>query len=96
MRYRVIVRPAAETDLRQIADWYDDQQAGLGNEFLLVASSVFAELEESAHRYPPYYRDFRRLLLDRFPYKVFYRLTDDDVFVFRVLHVARDHRQELE
>ena len=53
-------------------------------------------LEETPERQPIYYRDFRRVLTDRFPYKIFYRIEGQAVIVFRVLHGARDHTRELE
>lgn len=48
-------------------------------------------LGEHPERHPVYYRGFRRILLQRFPYKVFYRMEPQRVVVFRVLHVKRDH-----
>ncbi len=42
-----------------------------------------------------YYRDFRRLLTRRFPYKLFYRVEGDRVIVFRILHAKRKHQREL-
>ena len=48
-------------------------------------------LGEHPERHPVYYRGFRRILLRRFPFKVFYRLEPERVVVFRVLHVKRDH-----
>lgn len=38
-----------------------------------------------------YYREFRRLFLRRFPYKVFYLMKGDRVIVFRILHVKQDY-----
>ena len=95
MNWRVSIRPAAESDLRQARDWYEEQRAGLGEEFLLSIADAMIRLEESPERVPAYYRDFRRLLTERFPYKIFYRIEKDAVIVFRVLHVARDHVREL-
>ena len=33
MDRRFIVRPLAEADLEQAANWYDEEQAGLGSRF---------------------------------------------------------------
>jgi plasmid stabilization system protein ParE len=68
----------------------------LGDEFLLAVADVLKQLEESPQRWPVYYRDFRRLMTDRFPYKVFYRVEADRVIVFRVLHAAREHAKALD
>lgn len=58
------------------------------------ARSLLA-LEETPLRWPVYYRGFRKLLTDRFPYKIFYQIDGEAVIVFRILHAARDHEREL-
>jgi toxin ParE1/3/4 len=68
----------------------------LGSEFLLAIADAMLALEQAPERYPIYYRDIRRLLTDRFPYKIFYRIEGQAVIVYRVLHGARDHQRELE
>jgi toxin ParE1/3/4 len=87
----VIVRPGAEADLAEARAWYEQQRAGLGSEFLGEVARAMQALGEHPERHPLYYRGFRRILLRRFPYKLFYRLEAERVVVFRVLHVKRDH-----
>ncbi len=96
MSWQVTIRPAAHADLREARDWYDRRRAGLGDEFLLAVADAMLVLEETPQRQPIYYRDFRRVLTDRFPYRIFYRIEGQAVIVFRVLHGARDHTRELE
>ena len=96
MSWQVTIRSAAHADLRDARDWYEGRREGLGDEFLLVVADAMLALEETPERQPIYYRDFRRLLTDRFPYKIFYRVEGEAVIVFRVLHGARDHTRELE
>ena len=82
--------------MREARDWYDQRRDGLGDEFLLAVADAMLALEEAPERTPLYYRDFRRILTDRFPYKIFYRLEGQAVIVYRVLHAAQDHPRELE
>ena len=96
MSWQVTIRAAAQSDLREARAWYEGQREGLGNEFLLAVADGMLALEEAPQRYPIYYRDFRRVLTDRFPYKIFYRIEGQAVIVYRVLHGARDHPRELE
>lgn len=95
MTWRVSVRPAAEADLADARAWYDDQRPGLGDEFLTSIADAFSRLEEGPEQFPVYYRGFRRVLVHRFPYKVFFRIERDVIVVFRVLHSASDHRRRL-
>lgn len=95
VKWCVSTRPAADTDLKEARDWYERQRPGLGDEFLLAVADAFTRLEESPQRFPVYYRGFRRVLTDRFPYKVFFRIEGEAVIVFRILHAARDHGRQL-
>jgi plasmid stabilization system protein ParE len=95
VKWRVSIRPYAEADLKSAVDWYDKQRPGLGDEFLVSIAEALTRLEENPEGYPVYYRGFRRVLAERFPYKVFYRIEGNDVVIFRVLHSARDHPSQL-
>jgi len=46
MDRRFIVRPLAEADLEQAANWYDEEQAGLGSRFLSDVDQVFERIRE--------------------------------------------------
>jgi plasmid stabilization system protein ParE len=76
-------------------DWYENQRAGLGDEFLVFVAEALTRLEACPESYAVYYNGFRRIMTRRFPYKIFYRIGDGIVIVFRVLHAARDHIGEL-
>ena len=91
MSWLVLIRPRAEQDLVEARDWYEERVAGLGDDFLGEVAGVMNLLATNPERPPLYYRGFRRVLLRRFPYKVFYRIHGERVLVFRVLHGRRDH-----
>lgn len=95
VKWRVTIRPRAERDLRQARQWYEDQSVGLGDKFLAATRKAVADLRITAERRPEYYRGFRRVLLRRFPYKIFYGIDGDRVIIFRILHSRREHRRLL-
>jgi plasmid stabilization system protein ParE len=95
LKWCVSIRLAAETDVAEAREWYESQRAGLGDEFLASVAQALMRLEESPEQFPVYYKDFRRVLTERFPYKVFFRVEGEAVIVFRVLHAARDHTWRL-
>jgi toxin ParE1/3/4 len=95
VNWQVTIRPAAHADLREARDWYDQRREGLGNEFLLAVADAMLALEEAPERNSIYYREFRRVLTDRFPYKIFYRIEGQAVIIYRILHAAREHSGEL-
>jgi toxin ParE1/3/4 len=95
VRTVVLIRQAAQTDLREAYNWYQTQRPGLGDEFLVSIADAFTRLESEPHHFPVFYRGFRRVLIRRFPYRLFFRIEKDTAVVFRVLHVARDHSRQL-
>ena len=95
MKRRVTIRSRAEADLREAKHYYDLQRPGLGDEFLASVEESVNYLEQHAERRAIYYRDFRRLVTRRFPYKIFYRIEGNRVIVFRLLHVKQEHQRKL-
>ncbi|SDS32396.1 type II toxin-antitoxin system RelE/ParE family toxin [Opitutus sp. GAS368] len=92
----MLVRPAAEADLAAARDWYEQRRAGLGLEFLDETARALHELKQEPERPRLYYRNFRRVFLRRFPYKIFYQVIGLRIVVFRVLHAKQDHNQGLD
>jgi plasmid stabilization system protein ParE len=89
MKVRVL-RPALE-DLASGAEFYNQQQEGVGDYFL---DSLFAEID-SLVLYAGIHRvqfGYRRLLARRFPYAVYYRIHEGEALVFRVLDCRRAPR----
>ncbi len=95
MKYQVVFGPLVDGDIRKARNWYERQERGLGDRFFDEFREVAQSLQQNAGRHSFYYRRFRRISLDIFPYKVFFVIEDNQVLVFRVLHSKRDHRRHL-
>ena len=87
-----ILRPAAAADVEGAYRWYEDQRAGLGEEFLAAVQAGLEMVAAHPLAAPVVHRDTRRLLLRRFPYGVFYRLVKDEIVVVGCLHAKRHPR----
>lgn len=61
----------------------------LGEEFLLELSESFQRIRKNPFSYKIHFDDFRRHLMERFPYAVFYRVEHQLVTVFAVAHLRR-------
>lgn len=86
MSWTLLVRAQAERDMEAAKEWYDEKRIGLGDEFLDEIASAIRRLESNPEARPLYFRQFRRILLRRFPYKVFYQIIGNRIVIFRVLH----------
>lgn len=57
-----------------------------------VVDDAFERLVEAPSSLPAAYRDLRRLVLPRFPYVIYFRMVEDMIQVFGVMHGRRDPR----
>jgi len=90
MSPRIVLTREAENDLSEIVEWYENQRSGLGFNFLAEVDAGFRLLASDPRLFPEQYKGVRRYLVRRFPYKVFYRLVEDNVVVLAVVHGGRD------
>ena len=90
MTARVRVRPEAEADLADAYHWYEESRQGLGARFLKAVRSSLRAIASHPEAYPTIHLGIRRLLLRRFPYGLFYHVTEEEVVVLACFHIARD------
>jgi plasmid stabilization system protein ParE len=90
---RVVFTPAAEADISQALEWYEAQSAGLGSALVNELGAVVDRIEENPLQFPLLYRDCRRALLRRFPYGLFFRLSEDRAQVVACFHMRRHPRR---
>jgi plasmid stabilization system protein ParE len=86
------LRPAAVEDIRAAREYYADGDRRVDDRLAEDLDRMFALLEAFPRSAPVVegYKSVRRALLRRFPYAVFYRLTEPDhIDVLRVVHTAR-------
>jgi len=86
---RVGFRPAAAADIEAAYAWYEEQQVGLGDEFLFAVENAIASVVDHPEAYPVVHRDTRRILLIRFPYGLYYRTVGSKVVIVACMHAAR-------
>jgi toxin ParE1/3/4 len=87
---RVVLRRAAQAELREARDWYESRHTGLGVEFVGCVDAAITDIGEHPERHPTVHGDVRRRLVRRFPYGVFYLVASDRVVVLAVFHSSRD------
>ena len=85
--------PEVLEDTARAARWYDEQgYVGLGDRFLAVFDTSLPAIQQHGEIFSTVYQDFRRILMQPFPYKVFYRYHGDWVVIALVIHAARSPR----
>lgn len=93
MRLEVRLRPEAEEDLSDAAQWYEAQVAGLGHRFLDQVEHALSAIAEAPAMYPALHRGVRRALIRRFPFALYYRIEKTRIVVLAIMHASRDPRR---
>ena len=89
MKYKVIVRPEAEDDLKEAFSWYEDKRIGLGYDFLLQVDAGINFINRNPEIHPIEYKGTRKHLIKRFPYKIIYLVEEEEIIILAVIHGKR-------
>lgn len=92
MTYALRFLPEIEEDVVAGYVWYEAKSKGLGEEFLRMFYACAGEIPQNPMLCPKVYNDFRRRLLRRFPYAVYFMIENGRIVVLGLFHCARDPR----
>ena len=87
---KIKILDSAKNDLIEGYYFYEKQSEGLGTYFLDSLYSDIDSLQVYAGIHQKQYKDFYRLLSKRFPFAIYYRKENQNVFVDAVLDCRRD------
>jgi plasmid stabilization system protein ParE len=90
MPARLIVSPEAAQDIEEAYDWYECRRDGLGEDFLSAVDACIQAICREPEICEKVHEDYRRGLVRRFPYAVFYEYAGGAVTVYCVFHTSRD------
>lgn len=81
--------PAAQRELNEAAEFYDAEDAGLGDAFLDAIERAFKQIQAFPESSPISLGSLRTKVLSAFPFSVIYWVTDDAIVVLAVAHHRR-------
>jgi plasmid stabilization system protein ParE len=86
----LIVSREARADIRAAIDGLREVSPTLPVRFGIELEITYSLISEYPEMYPVVYREFRRALLRRFPYSVFYIVEHAVILIVGVVHQSRD------
>ena len=92
--YNLVIKPRAIQMAKEAYDWYEEQQAGLGDLFLKELDGSFGRAEKLPLAYAKIKKNFRQILLTNFPYVIVFELFKNDVVVYTVFHTSKNPRKK--
>jgi hypothetical protein len=72
MAGKLVVAPDVELDVAEAYVWYESRRIGLGEEFPISVDACLEGIRRQPEMYPVVHEAYRRSLIRRFPYAVFY------------------------
>jgi hypothetical protein len=87
-----ILLPAAKADVEAAYLWYENQLLGLGMEFLRCVEASLLSVQRSPLAFQTVHESYRRALVRRFPYAVFFEFDDvsNRCVIYSVFHCSQN------
>jgi len=90
MAVKLVIAPEVENDIIEAYTWYEERRIGLGEEFLSCVDACIQAICRAPELYAIAHESYRRGLIRRFPYSIFYEYVNDTVSVYCVFHNSRN------
>jgi plasmid stabilization system protein ParE len=87
---RVVYTPEAENDVAESYDWYEGCEPGLGEDFLRCVEACVLGIQRHPQLYPVAVDEFRRALVRRFPFEIFYEADNERIIIYSIFHCSQD------
>lgn len=86
---RLFFHPAAEREMIDAARYYESKVEKLGSDFLDEIAQLAIVLEQNPQLGTHYLHGTRRIITQRFPYSIIYRITQTRIEVIAIAHQYR-------
>ncbi len=90
MAVELIFASEVEQDIGEAYAWYELRRPGLGEDFLSCLDASIQSLCRNPEHSAKVFQEFRRAIVRRFPYMVFFEHDHDRITIYGVFHTARD------
>lgn len=89
MAVELVIAPEADQDIAEAYAWYQQHRSGLGEEFLGCVDAAIEGICRTPEMYRIVHENYRRALVRRFPYAIFYEHTEVALTIYCVFHTSR-------
>ncbi|MFY9620700.1 MAG: type II toxin-antitoxin system RelE/ParE family toxin [Pyrinomonadaceae bacterium] len=86
---RARLHPRARAELLEAQRWYFDRSPLSAVAFAYEIDRAVSRIREEPERYPVADHGVRRFVLQRFPFTVFYRASENEIVIVAVAHQKR-------
>ncbi len=81
---------AATAEFIEASAWYENKRQGLALDFMAEIERCVSLASERPYQYAIVHNDIRRIVANRFPYSVYFRVEEHRIVVLAVFHSRRN------
>ncbi|MEX0997067.1 MAG: type II toxin-antitoxin system RelE/ParE family toxin [Flavobacteriaceae bacterium] len=96
MEFKLVIKPLAEEDIIEAADWFEEKNPSLSLDFILKISETLLLIRKSPNHFQKRYQNVRVVFTSKFPFGIYYTVEKNTVFVHAVLHTKRNPQSGIE
>ena len=93
MKYSLLFHPDLQDDILYIYHWYQKKDFGLGPVFLTLFYASVQKIQARPLAYMKINEEYRRCLMNRFPYAIYYYIENEEINITGLFHCAQDPRK---
>jgi len=90
MVFEIDILGSAYEDLDEAVNYYESQSKGLGFKFHEDFLNQAEKLKVNPQFFRNYVEDFRRILFDKFPYLVIFKIIENRIVIFAITYGGKD------
>ncbi len=82
---------SAAVEADEAVIWHEEREAGLGRQFREAVEMAVESIQRHPTAFPVVHeKDFRRVVVNKFPYIIIYLVESTSILVVSVFHTSRD------
>lgn len=94
MKRGIVLRRLAGQEFDDSIAHYENERAGLGQEFRAIIEQLFQLIADNPERFPKVRGEVRRVVvLRRFPFVIHFLIEPERIVILSVFHTSRDPEQ---
>ena len=95
-KYKVKIAPETLTDIQDITDWFNEQQAGLGKRFQNTSTKQINSLNKNPLIYAiRYFKEIRCMIVKKIPYMVHFYINEETKVIEVLAVISTDRNPKI-
>jgi plasmid stabilization system protein ParE len=94
MKLKLEIKEEADEEIIDAYLYYETQQNGLGERFLMQLGKFFDEICENPKHFATKKKNFREAYIRKFPYIIIYEIENEKIVVFSVFNTSQNPKKK--